>query len=119
MANSTRKRSRTQSAEPRRGLALLLDESDLARPDTRHAALAPCCSGVMQTRCYGDTKHPPLLGCLPRSFHAASQLALPLCRYLLVTLEVCTAMVLMAGKAVIAFGVARDLLAGDILHVVG
>jgi hypothetical protein len=43
MANNSRKRSRTQSAAPRRGLALLLDETDLARPNTRHAALAPCC----------------------------------------------------------------------------
>ena len=43
MVNSTRKLSRTQSAEPRRGLALLLDETDLARPDTRRAALAPGC----------------------------------------------------------------------------
>ena len=76
MVNSTRKRSRTQSAEPRRGLALLLDETDLARPDTRRAALAPYCCCGHATSCCGD-KATPTVNCLQRSCHEASQIVLP------------------------------------------
>jgi hypothetical protein len=69
MVNSTRKRSRTQSAEPRRGLALLLDETDLARPDTRRAALVPYCCCGHAISCCGDRNN--------TLCHEASQVVLP------------------------------------------
>lgn len=63
MVNSTRKRSRVQSAEPRRGLALLLDETDLARPDTRRAALVPTAAVVMPSAAMVTRKHPQSVAC--------------------------------------------------------